>query len=196
MIEIPCRGLRCKHLQCFDLNSFYFVNKKFKHNSQYLCPICNKACSSAKLYIDPIMACILFTVESNIDVIYLHRNGIFQTSNALQKTMANLHKKAGVVVDLCSDDEEESVSRAMDSSTATTMSIIKNQWHVASFSALAEKLISNDNRGQQQEKVTCIEEVSRVRLTDLLFFLNNAPAAVFQSFSKTYIGFYEKLVCS
>ena len=127
MSEIPCRGSSCKHLQCFDLSSFVFVNEKFKHQSQYICPICSKACSSAKLYIDPIMACILSTVESKIDVIYLYSNGNVNI-NRIATNHLNACKKE-VFVDLCLDEAEEIV----------THSAINHQWHIASFSALAEE---------------------------------------------------------
>ncbi|KAL0488001.1 zinc finger MIZ domain-containing protein [Acrasis kona] len=38
-IEIPCRGLRCEHAQCFDLKSFLEMNSRIY---KFLCPVCSE----------------------------------------------------------------------------------------------------------------------------------------------------------
>ena len=101
----------------------------------------------------------------------------------------------GIVVDLCSDDEKETLFQAVNYKSSTDFN---KQWHVTNFSALTEELISIDGRQVKEDKVTSIEEISRVRLTDLLFFFNNAPAEIFQSLTQNtdrFFGFYNKLVC-
>lgn len=48
-IEIPARGLHCKHLVCFDLKGYL----KFQMISgDWKCPVCSKSCKLSELVID------------------------------------------------------------------------------------------------------------------------------------------------
>jgi hypothetical protein len=52
--EIPCRGLLCDHLLCFDYSVYMHHNKNRPMMSDYKCPICNRSCILSKVYIDSI----------------------------------------------------------------------------------------------------------------------------------------------
>ncbi|PRP86037.1 E3 SUMO-protein ligase PIAS4 isoform 1 [Planoprotostelium fungivorum] len=61
-INIPTRGKKCKHIQCFDLNSFLQVNKKFP---KFKCPVCSNVVPYSDLIVDGLMKKILVGIKEN-----------------------------------------------------------------------------------------------------------------------------------
>ncbi|EUD68695.1 hypothetical protein C922_01095 [Plasmodium inui San Antonio 1] len=75
-IEIPCRGIKCCHIQCFDLKSFIDVTKKTKaFNNRWKCPICSLFLRPKDLIVDMFITYILTQVPKDIKEVELSRNG-------------------------------------------------------------------------------------------------------------------------
>uniref|UniRef100_A0A8C9GRH3 SP-RING-type domain-containing protein n=1 Tax=Piliocolobus tephrosceles TaxID=591936 RepID=A0A8C9GRH3_9PRIM len=81
-ILIPCRGVKCSHLQCFDLKSFIDVTKKTKaFNNRWKCPICSLVLRPKDLVIDTFITYILSQVPKNTKEVELNKNGEFIINN-------------------------------------------------------------------------------------------------------------------
>lgn len=48
-LKDPARGLKCKHVQCFDITSYLQLQEQ---GPQWMCPICNTQCLFDHLAID------------------------------------------------------------------------------------------------------------------------------------------------
>ena len=48
-LSLPCRGVSCNHIQCFDATSYLQLQEQ---GPQWLCPICNKPAPFDQLAID------------------------------------------------------------------------------------------------------------------------------------------------
>jgi E3 SUMO-protein ligase PIAS1 len=48
-LNLPCRGVSCNHIQCFDATSYLQLQEQ---GPQWLCPICNKPAPFEQLAID------------------------------------------------------------------------------------------------------------------------------------------------
>lgn len=63
-IGIPARGRDCRHLQCFDLDSFVQVTKGSKaFNNRWKCPECPLILRTDVLVVDPFVTEILRIVS-------------------------------------------------------------------------------------------------------------------------------------
>eukprot|EP00366_Plasmodium_knowlesi_P003786 XP_002261283.1 MIZ zinc finger protein, putative [Plasmodium knowlesi strain H] len=75
-IEIPCRGIKCCHIQCFDLKSFIDVTKKTKaFNNRWKCPICSLFLRPKDLIVDMFITYILTQVPKDIKEVELSKTG-------------------------------------------------------------------------------------------------------------------------
>ncbi|KAL5481361.1 hypothetical protein EMCRGX_G021500 [Ephydatia muelleri] len=86
-MEYPCRGIHCKHLQCFDAEAYINMNKSWrpkmklktvngsyhsslaiKADSRLKCPVCNKHTPFDALYLDKeLMEMIRTTAVSDVE---------------------------------------------------------------------------------------------------------------------------------
>ncbi|KJP87292.1 hypothetical protein AK88_03089 [Plasmodium fragile] len=92
-IEIPCRGIKCSHIQCFDLKSFIDVTKKTKaFNNRWKCPICSLFLRPKDLIVDMFITYILTQVPRDIKEVELSKSGeiIFNQSNAKGKVVKQI----------------------------------------------------------------------------------------------------------
>jgi hypothetical protein len=64
-IELPVKGKDCKHIQCFDANSYLQINK---NHPKFDCPVCNKKVYFSSLVVDSYFLKILGEVQSQPDV--------------------------------------------------------------------------------------------------------------------------------
>jgi len=74
-IKIPCRGVECTHLQCFDLVNYLMMCEK---RPVWKCPVCDKAVLYSKLIIDDYFQRMLSNVGSSIEEVELLRDGTWQ----------------------------------------------------------------------------------------------------------------------
>ena len=107
-LTLPSRGLYCQHMQCFDFDSYLFVNKK-KPKSEYICPICSECCNPGNVYIDYITLCFvhLYNDQNNEDIptIVVMSDGTYKLSqnnkshyiNNIPKYVLNDQRLSGIV---------------------------------------------------------------------------------------------------
>ncbi|TDH67543.1 hypothetical protein CCR75_006926 [Bremia lactucae] len=62
VINLPARGLHCKHLQCFDLRTFLLFSKKARSKA-WRCTVCHKYIKASDLRIDPFLKKLLLEVQ-------------------------------------------------------------------------------------------------------------------------------------
>ncbi|KAH7474851.1 hypothetical protein KRP22_003474 [Phytophthora ramorum] len=62
VINLPARGLHCKHLQCFDLKTFILFSKKARSKA-WRCTVCHHFIKASDLRIDPYLKKLLAEVE-------------------------------------------------------------------------------------------------------------------------------------
>lgn len=53
-LDVPCRGMGCSHIQCFDATSYLQLQEQ---GPQWLCPICNKPTPYEQLAVDEYVSC-------------------------------------------------------------------------------------------------------------------------------------------
>jgi hypothetical protein len=97
--ELPCRALGCKHIQCFDFQSYLHVNVG-RIPSAYMCPICNQVSNPSKLYVDAVTMCLAKVVASD-STVCLMKDGSFEV-----KSPAAFRE----VINVDDDDDEDEVA--------------------------------------------------------------------------------------
>ena len=77
LIDIPVRGWRCKHIQCFDLRTYLLIMGETKVR-RWQCPICREAC--CVLTVDRYMQRILAQARRNeeCDMVEFRETGEYQ----------------------------------------------------------------------------------------------------------------------
>jgi E3 SUMO-protein ligase PIAS1 len=71
-LSLPCRGIGCKHIQCFDATSYLQLQQQ---GPQWLCPICNKSTPFDQLAVDEYVRDILVRTSSSTDQVTIEPNG-------------------------------------------------------------------------------------------------------------------------
>jgi hypothetical protein len=182
--------MRCKHLQCFSYSSYVFLNKnKRRVESQYVCPICNAACSKSKLFVDPIVDYLL-TKYPGQDHVYVYNSGWFSLSShsvaekSIQRSSSSAFHKEPIIIDLVDDDDDKegavNETQVLSSSASSSVTAATDQ-HLESKQRISVATLHSDFTRVLGEKylhpaaVHSIEAIARVRLSDVLFFINNAP---------------------
>ena len=64
-IEIPARGRQCRHLQCFDLRSFFELNKAFSV-ARYRCGVCSHVLNPTNLIVDAYLMDVIDSIRYEI----------------------------------------------------------------------------------------------------------------------------------
>ncbi|XP_064487813.1 E3 SUMO-protein ligase PIAS1-like [Ornithodoros turicata] len=80
-IKVPCRGLLCNHLQCFD-GLFYLEKNESACGRAWRCPICSNVVDVSDLLIDQLWITILEQVPSSCTEVELHEDGTWAAVNA------------------------------------------------------------------------------------------------------------------
>ncbi|XP_076149258.1 E3 SUMO-protein ligase PIAS4b [Alosa pseudoharengus] len=71
-LRVPCRGLACAHLQCFDALTYLEFNRQ---KPTWLCPVCDRHASFSHLRIDGLLSSILVTAEESVEEIEFLEDG-------------------------------------------------------------------------------------------------------------------------
>ena len=75
-IETPVRGRNCKHVQCFDLDTYLLMNKS---SGTWKCPVCNKLAELDSLVVDGYMEKILASVgEDGAESVKIAEDGTWE----------------------------------------------------------------------------------------------------------------------
>jgi len=67
-MEIPCRGINCTHIDCFDKNGFFRYNRR---RLEWKCPICQKPIKDDQLVVDGFFVNVLAKVFSSCKFIQI-----------------------------------------------------------------------------------------------------------------------------
>ncbi|KPM37601.1 hypothetical protein AK830_g8952 [Neonectria ditissima] len=71
-LDLPCRGLSCAHIQCFDATSYLQLQEQ---GPQWLCPICNKSAPFEQLAVDEYVKEILSKTPKSLETVTIEPNG-------------------------------------------------------------------------------------------------------------------------
>ncbi|KAK9512636.1 hypothetical protein O3M35_001015 [Rhynocoris fuscipes] len=72
IINCPCRGEECSHLNCFDLTGFLEI---YSRKTKWFCPICGKLIKPEKLTIDRNMKKLLTQAPKGCTTIIINKDG-------------------------------------------------------------------------------------------------------------------------
>ncbi|XP_069784627.1 E3 SUMO-protein ligase PIAS4-like isoform X3 [Narcine bancroftii] len=64
-LSVPCRGITCTHLQCFDAALYIQMNEK---KPTWMCPVCDKPAPYELLFVDHLFLDILKECEDSTEV--------------------------------------------------------------------------------------------------------------------------------
>ncbi|OTA07389.1 hypothetical protein A9Z42_0082730 [Trichoderma parareesei] len=84
-LEVPCRSVRCTHLQCFDATSYLQLQEQ---GPQWLCPICNKPAPFEQLAVDGYVKAILEKTPKSLETVTIEPNGKWSSKPPREETLS------------------------------------------------------------------------------------------------------------
>ncbi|CAM1510344.1 Fc.00g006790.m01.CDS01 [Cosmosporella sp. VM-42] len=78
-LSVPCRGLTCSHIQCFDATSYLQLQEQ---GPQWLCPICNKFTPFDQLAVDEYVKNILDKTSKSLESVTIEPDGRWLVKSA------------------------------------------------------------------------------------------------------------------
>ncbi|KAJ3522053.1 hypothetical protein NM208_g13022 [Fusarium decemcellulare] len=78
-LNLPCRGLSCTHIQCFDATSYLQLQEQ---GPQWQCPICYKSAPFDQLAVDEYVRDILTRTSKSLETVTIEPNGDWHIKNA------------------------------------------------------------------------------------------------------------------
>ncbi|EKJ71122.1 hypothetical protein FPSE_08628 [Fusarium pseudograminearum CS3096] len=78
-LALPCRGLSCTHLQCFDATSYLQLQEQ---GPQWQCPICYKSATFDQLAVDGYVKDILAKTSKSQETVTIEPNGDWHTKSS------------------------------------------------------------------------------------------------------------------
>ncbi|KAI0840615.1 zf-MIZ-domain-containing protein [Hypoxylon sp. FL0890] len=75
-LKVPCRGMSCNHIQCFDANSFMQLQEQ---GPTWNCPICYKPAQYENLAIDEYVQEVLEKTPQSVEQVTIEPNGQWRT---------------------------------------------------------------------------------------------------------------------
>ena len=115
-IDVPCRGSRCAHAQCFDLRSFLAFAERFH---RWSCPVCEDVVSFDELRVDELTVRAL-RLQPEADRFTMGAKGITFSSacesspRAISANTPDTTKKVGSQVDVAAQLEEPALLEKFD----------------------------------------------------------------------------------
>ncbi|KAK4153737.1 PINIT domain-containing protein [Chaetomidium leptoderma] len=110
-LKLPCRGVSCNHIQCFDATSYLQLQEQ---GPQWLCPICNKPAPFEQLAIDEYARQILAQTSESVEQVTIEPNGEWAVPGAKKKQVTPNHDASYV------DDDEIVISEVTKSAGRST----------------------------------------------------------------------------
>ncbi|XP_055354109.1 uncharacterized protein LOC129599798 isoform X2 [Paramacrobiotus metropolitanus] len=90
-IVVPVRGVECRHMQCFDAESFLFMNIGPK--AKFCCPLCPKTVVPQDLVVDQFVLEVLsFTGNDRVEIVQDSESFTIRECDAAKKTVVDLTK--------------------------------------------------------------------------------------------------------
>ncbi|KAL2271860.1 hypothetical protein VTJ83DRAFT_1231 [Remersonia thermophila] len=78
-LKLPCRGVSCNHIQCFDATSYLQLQEQ---GPQWLCPICSKPAPFDQLAIDEYVREILSKTSDSVEQVTIEPDGQWSVPGA------------------------------------------------------------------------------------------------------------------
>lgn len=75
-VRVPARGADCKHVACFDLESYLSVNSG--ERASWTCPVCSKAARIDALLIDTFVWSMVREVRPDVDEVCIDSQGAYK----------------------------------------------------------------------------------------------------------------------
>lgn len=75
-LKVPCRGMACNHIQCFDANSFMQLQEQ---GPTWNCPICYKSAPFENLAIDEYVQEVLDKTPQSVEQVTIEPDGRWRT---------------------------------------------------------------------------------------------------------------------
>lgn len=157
--ELPCRALGCKHIQCFDFQSYLHVNSG-RIPSAYMCPICSQVSNPSKIYVDAVSLCLLKIVPPGASICLL-KDGSFQVKSSTTPV------REVICIDDDEDDEDDDcvlVPTAGTETVAISASLSGSLFDLAHIVPFTIAGASNS--------LTNLKELSTASLDDVLHLMN------------------------
>ncbi|KAH8910081.1 MIZ/SP-RING zinc finger protein [Coniochaeta sp. PMI_546] len=71
-LVVPCRGLKCSHIQCFDATAYLQLQEQ---GPQWICPICNNPAPFEHLAVDEYVKDILTNTPQSVEQVTIEPDG-------------------------------------------------------------------------------------------------------------------------
>eukprot|EP00981_Chlorochromonas_danica_P002989 scaffold601_cov170-Ochromonas_danica.AAC.50 len=168
-MKLPCRSLHCKHLQCFDYESYLLHNRKVPAYL-YQCPVCGASANPTKVYLDTIWEKLLEAFPQET-ILYLHADGRCSSSQTEEDQEGTKKKKKKQkkqqYVEVFDVDANEMVMISLDPSSleSSDVSEVLLSDLVRPYPAISEEL-------KTRRKLTDLAHLARCSLCDVLYVLN------------------------
>lgn len=81
-LRLPCRGIGCRHNQCFDATSYLQLQEQAP---TWQCPVCNKAVTWENLVLDQYVQDILQSTAKDTEQVVVEPDGKWSTQSASQQ---------------------------------------------------------------------------------------------------------------
>lgn len=127
-IQTPCRGVGCRHNQCFDANSYLQLQEQAP---TWTCPQCNKSTPWDQLVVDQYILDILSSTGKDVEQVTVEPDGRWHLDSNNTPAPTNRKRKANATPD--SDDDNELImlgdsppimnGTALNGQTLTPMSV-------------------------------------------------------------------------
>lgn len=108
-LDLPCRGLSCAHIQCFDATSYLQLQEQ---GPQWLCPICNKSAPFEQLAVDEYVKDILSNTPKSLETVTIEPSGkwYIKTSDDERDKHASQSQQSQFDNDDYDDDDDLEIS--------------------------------------------------------------------------------------
>ncbi|KAM0448126.1 hypothetical protein ACHAQK_000105 [Fusarium lateritium] len=122
-LSLPCRGLSCTHLQCFDATSYLQLQEQ---GPQWQCPICYKSATFEQLAVDAYVKDILTRTSKSQETVTIEPNGEWHLKNSEDSSQGQTNGKASYRDKYEDDDDDDLVISEVNPVSARRIETPKN----------------------------------------------------------------------
>ncbi|KAH6969096.1 PINIT domain-containing protein [Fusarium avenaceum] len=122
-LSLPCRGLSCTHLQCFDATSYLQLQEQ---GPQWQCPICYKSATFEQLAVDAYVKDILTRTSKSQETVTIEPNGEWHLKNSDDSSQGQPNGNASYRDKYEDDDDDDLVISEVNPVSARRIETPKN----------------------------------------------------------------------
>ncbi|KAM5371378.1 hypothetical protein ACJZ2D_007977 [Fusarium nematophilum] len=101
-LDLPCRGLSCTHIQCFDATSYLQLQEQ---GPQWQCPICYKSATFDQLAVDEYVRDILTRTSKSLEAVTIEPDGEWHIKNSDNASQSQTNGNTSYHEDYDDDDD-------------------------------------------------------------------------------------------